>query len=275
MFANVNEVVQHLHLAEQGAYRFVIDWSASCYREEGRPEDPWNYYFEDCFPGCRGKQTVAFAEENRAYVRREDNVIAPQRESGGIFFLMPAADRRLANRYIERYLILKPHIAAKIDAFVAANFNGFVIGLHVRGPLRRDPDILDRRRRDASEEGVPFDRYFRLVDAALAKHAEARIFACSDSGFVIDRIVARYGARVFVHPSARSALGEMHRSKRTIKGFSPYRLGEDVLVEAYSLARTDLLVHGSSNVSNFVLCKNPALEHRYAYEDADRSRSLA
>ncbi len=30
MFSNVNEVVEQLRLAEQGGYRFAIDWSASC-----------------------------------------------------------------------------------------------------------------------------------------------------------------------------------------------------------------------------------------------------
>jgi hypothetical protein len=48
--------------------------------------------------------------------------------------------------------------------------------------------------------------------------------------------------------------------------FSGYKLGEDILVEAYLLAHTDVFIHGNSNVANFVLCKNPDLRAIYAYE---------
>lgn len=49
MFSNVNEVVEQLRRAEAGGYRFVIDWSASTYRDPDVPGDPWGYYFHPCF----------------------------------------------------------------------------------------------------------------------------------------------------------------------------------------------------------------------------------
>jgi hypothetical protein len=77
----------------------------------------------------------------------------------------------------------------------------------------------------------------------------------------------RYGARVLTYDSCHSELGEMHEARGAHDEFPRYRLGEDVLVEASLLADVDYLVHGNSNVSNFVLCKNPALRSTYAFAD--------
>ena len=38
----------------------------------------------------------------------------------------------------------------------------------------------------------------------------SRVFASSDSSFVIEEITRRYGDRAFFYPSVRSCFGEMH-----------------------------------------------------------------
>jgi len=48
--------------------------------------------------------------------------------------------------------------------------------------------------------------------------------------------------------------------------YNPVELGEDVVTDTWLLARTDLLVHGCSSLSNFVLCLNPKLPHANVYE---------
>jgi hypothetical protein len=270
MFSNINEVVQHLHLAEQSGYKLAIDWSDSAYRDPKRSGDPWNYYFKDCFSGIRPTMPPTFPSSDRSLVRRLDNIIAPRVEKDGVHFLLIPKDRFLPGRLIDRYIALHKPIARRVESFVRSNFEGFVVGLHLRGPRRRDRDILVRRAHFGSDGGVPFQLYFRFVDEELAQHPGARIFACSDSSLVIDRIVARYGSRVATYDAARSLLGEMHGDRLTRERFSPYRLGEDVLVEAYCLAQTSVFIHGTSNIANFILCKNPKIAHRYVCDDVDR-----
>ncbi|MGU9956384.1 MAG: hypothetical protein ACNYPI_01685 [Arenicellales bacterium WSBS_2016_MAG_OTU3] len=51
--------------------------------------------------------------------------------------------------------------------------------------------------------------------------------------------------------------------------FSPYKLGLDVVVETYLLARTNYFVHGTSNVANFVLSVNDRLDSFYVYADVE------
>jgi len=70
------------------------------------------------------------------------------------------------------------------------------------------------------------------------------------------------------YPSTGSDFGEMHnRAHPANKGktFPRYKLGEDVLVEAYIFSHTNYFVHGNSNVVNYTPCLNPLLKHKYVY----------
>ena len=146
----------------------------------------------------------------------------------------------------------------------ASGSAGPVIGLHIRGP-GRVVGVRDRSKEVATTEGLGLPSYFRAVDAALLTRQRARIFACSDSSLVIDAIAERYGDRVITYDASRSEFGEMHANHPSNAGlsFSPYKLGLDVLVEAYCLSGTDFFIHGNSNLANFVVCRNPTLEHLY------------
>ena len=57
----------------------------------------------------------------------------------------------------------------------------------------------------------------------------------------------------------------MH-ARPTTHRFSKQKLGDDAIVEAYLLSRTQFLVHGNSNLSNFVLCKSPELPSHDVYQ---------
>ncbi|HFD80761.1 MAG TPA: hypothetical protein ENK05_10290 [Gammaproteobacteria bacterium] len=269
MFSNVNEVVQQLHLAEQRGYRFAIDWSDSCYRDPQRAGDPWNYYFEDCFPGADAEGgDCPQLPGGIAVACMRDNIITPRERDGDCVPLLLPRDRHLPHGIIQRYIHLKPHVQEIVDRFVAQHFRGPTIGLHIRGPGRIDGGAPGLRSRFECTFGVPFGRYFETLERQLARRPEARVFASSDSAFVMREIVRRYGERVTSYPAIRSEFGEMHDAAHPANRgtrFPPYRLGEDVLVEACIFARTDYFIHGNSNVVNYVLCLNPALEHGSAY----------
>jgi len=86
---------------------------------------------------------------------------------------------------------------------------------------------------------------------------------------VIRRVKQVYGDKVITYNSTRSEFGEMHadHSENNGKEFPSFKLGLDVVVEAYLLSDVDFFVHGNSNVVNFVLCKSPNLQNHYVYED--------
>jgi hypothetical protein len=140
-----------------------------------------------------------------------------------------------------------------------------VVGLHIRGPGRLDGGVRLLKRGRELQDGVPLALYFRHVDEALDRWPDARILLCSDSERVVDACRRRHGDRLVLYPAARAPNGEPHHwSGPSNRG---YKLGEDVLIEAYLLSGVDLLIHGSSNVTNFVLCNAPSLEHVYVYAE--------
>lgn len=266
MFSNVNEVVEQLHRAEAGGYRFDISWRASCYRDPERAGDPWEYYFEPCFPPSGADPgNLPVLPGGVPVACSRDNIITPRIDDGRCNPLLLPRDRLGAHNLITRYLRLKPDVQALIDRFQAEHFRPQMVGLHIRGPGRIDGGVPQLRRRFSASNEVPVEVFFRQVDEALRLLPEAGIFACSDSSVVISQVQARYGSRVICWPALRSAFGEMHARHPENKGltFPPYQLGLDVLCEAMLLSRSDIFVHGNSNVANFVLCQSQHLLHAY------------
>lgn len=271
MFSNVNEVIQQLYMAEQDKYLFVIDWSQSCYRDPARKIDPWCYYFEECFPDIEDVPSeLELLPCGVPIVCSRKNIITPRLVNGNCSPLLLPKNRDLPHWLIQRYIHVKPHIQKIINSFAEEQLYGHMLGLHIRGPGRIDGGAPGLRSRFPGKRGVPFGQYFKFVDSYLLDHPGARIFASSDSAFVMREIEREYGGMVISYPSTRSEFGEMHDPRHPANmgvKYPAYKLGEDVLVEAYLLAKMDFFVHGNSNVVNFVLCANPSLEHEYVYKE--------
>ena len=269
MFSNVNEVVQQAYLALQGGYQYVIEWSKSAYRDPARPEDPWLYYFESTWPDFDGDINALEVLPGGSQVAcTRDNIITPREVDGKCNPLLMPTRRFDAKAVIDQFIIPNETTRAIVDAYVNSNFSGPVVGLHLRGPGRLHGGAAELRR-SYSDDGqvvIPFDAYFHQVDAALDQMNDGRVFACSDSSEVIEIIQKKYGDKLITNDASRSEFGEMqHFGHPENEGltFDKYNLGMDVLVEALLLSRTTYLVHGNSNVANFVLCNHPELDHYY------------
>jgi hypothetical protein len=253
MFSILNETIDQLYLAETNNYKFVIDDDMFCYKDQLKKGKPWNYYFEDCFDTQPLESLSTDTVILPTSALRRHNIIAPRRGSR----MMLPTDRHLAKRVIDKYIKLKGDIKEKIQAYKDEHFEGYVIGLHLRGPGKLDDGIRDILDELVLEHKVPYELYFRRVDYALGKHPKAKILLCTDATVVIDECVKRYGDKIFYTDSLRSIEGEMHLLWEDYK----YDLGVDVLVDAYLLCLSDFFIHSISNVANFVVCNNPDLDH--------------
>ena len=271
MFSNVNEVVDQLHLAEQGDYQFAIQWDRSCYKVPKRPADPWRYYFKPCFAGELSESPEVLPGGAKV-VCSPKSIITPRLKEGRCRPLLLPANREQGAEIINRYIHLRPGITKRIEEFYAKHFRGNkVVGLHLRG-LGRDASPAGALRRATVAKGeIDYVKFVVPVDKYLDQNPGALVFACSDSQDVIDHLQHRYGSKLIATPSVRSEFGELHsrpncEANRGFK-FSRHRLGLDALLDAYLLARTDFLVHGSSNLTNYVLCLDPLLPSFYVYHD--------
>ena len=255
MFSIVNDLVDHLYVASAEGYKLQLNWIGSPYKSEDNDDNAFDYYFENFF---NIDDTDVVLGKKPSYAFRKGNCITPRNRGLG----QPINREQVAD-VIDNYIKLKSHVSQKIDEFVKTNFEGYVIGLHIRGRGRRDGGSDKLRKTFDLVDGVPYDAYFAKVNELLEQNATAKIFLCSDSQIVIDFCKDIYGDRIVTYSATRSAGGEMHRDRKF--NDMKYKLGEDVLIEAYLLSMTDYLIHGNSNVTNFVLCKNSKLKNFYIY----------
>ena len=261
MFSVVNDLVAHFHEADKEGYKINPTWTASPYKTTKSEEDAFLYFFEPLVDINSDDQLVG---KLKSFAYHRKNLITPRCDGN----LALPIKRKEVNEIIEKYIKPISPINQKINKFKEKYFSENILGLHIRGQGRTDGGAKQLRELGELIDGVPYNLYFNKVDEYISTHPSCKIFLCSDSQIVIDYCKGVYKERIITYDSTRSLKGEMHRNPK-FKDVK-YKLGEDVLIEAYLLSMTDYLIHGSSNVTNFALCKNSKLENFYIYGDNGR-----
>jgi len=248
MFSNINEVIYNLYEAEKNNYKLCIVWKKSCYKDPTKKGNPWNYYFENIFDiDVKDLKKIPKVNHNK--------------DKGTIL-----KSRKISSFYINKYLKLKPHIQEKIKVFKEKYFKEYIIGVQIRGfgkvkEINCNNKYLEGNwfEKEGIKVGIPYELYYKKIDDLLQKHHKAMIFLCSDSQDIIDKVKKDYGDKIITYDSTRTSYGEMHRNPK-IK--NRYKLGEDVIIEAYLLSQTNCFVNipSISNIVMFVLSKNKDLE---------------
>ena len=75
-----------------------------------------------------------------------------------------------------------------------------------------------------------------------------------------------YGDKIFYTQTKRSNdfWGEIHLQENKNK----FELLEGICIDILLMSKVNYLIHGLSNISNFVLCLNPKLKHSNVYSNA-------
>jgi len=262
MCCNTNHYIHACGYAD--AYKLDIKpiWKGGVYAPPGK--DAWPQFFKR--PQCRGSVVQTLTRSSPLLT--DFDFAAPR---GDILpkhyrdkykcstVLMPPRSRQRANQLITKHIKLQRNLADQINGFAAQHLAGrHVVGLHLRGPLRFHGGAIYFS--DQLNCGHPsYPAYFREVDKRLQD--DSVILLCTDAGAVVETVQERYGDRVVVPSKILPKKGEPHLAKK----FKPYDLGVDVLSDAYLLAKSDIFVHGNSNVANFVLCLAPKMPHADIY----------
>ena len=274
MFSNVLEVVERIRIANEQGYAFRISWKNSLYAPEGYQSDPWSFFFQQPYGALARKpisSDTAFASA-KSVVCSTISCVIPCRENGNCDTAMFPKDPWVANRIIEHYIRLNPNLVRRVAAVRKALFGGSeFIGLHLRGA--RGVDGGNRRLRALADATgpVPYSIYFRAVDAAIERYPSLPILTCSDSSDVVDQVRKRYGERIITTNAIRTAQGEMHHAvgqNPQLKA-AALDLGYDVVVEAYLLSQSKVLIHGFSNVTRFARLKSPDMQADFVYDRLD------
>ena len=152
---------------------------------------------------------------------------------------------------MKKYVVVKPHIQKIVDNFVNENFNNKnVIGCHVRGT-----DF-------AYATATSGEKYFEILDT----RKDIQIFLATDQTQYVDLFKARYGdEKVLTYDSLRS---DNDVAAFELENGSPYKKGEDVLIDTLLLSRTNSIIKCAAAGGEFALWFNENLEilHDFALE---------
>jgi hypothetical protein len=174
-----------------------------------------------------------------------------------------SAKRALAREYVREYVRVKPHVRAKVDAFWEVWMRPqYTIGVHIRGT-----DF-------AYAEPTPPHAYFEEIDRHLASRGPGphRIFLATDQAQFVDLFRERYADRLVIYDCLRSS---GRRPPFKFSRESPYRRGEDVLIDVLLLSRCNFLFKASAAVGECALWFNPSLEcHDFALESRFDPRTI-
>lgn len=159
-----------------------------------------------------------------------------------------AHKREMGRDYVGHYVRLKPHIVDKVDGLQRSLFGRpYMFGVHIRGT------------------DFSYARPTRVVEyfEAIEKKAEALgtvdfgVFLATDQEQFVSTFEQRFPGRVVTIDAARSG-NDVAPFK--LKDVSPYKKGEDVLLDILLLSRCDFLFKSVSAVGEYAMWFNPELE---------------
>jgi len=156
--------------------------------------------------------------------------------------------RFICKELIEKHLSIKNEIILIANSFYRNNIKKNSLGVHVRGT-----DI------EIHHQKIKFEKYFKEIDALLNQYET--IFLCSDEYQTIDVFKNKYGNKIITYESKTLSKNNVLPEYKQ-NGKNKYKMGEDVIVESLLLSKTDFLLKGKSNMSNFSLLYNPLLQFK-------------
>lgn len=159
-----------------------------------------------------------------------------------------AEKRRLGRAYVSDYIRVKPHILAKVEKFFNDNIlPQYTIGVHIRGT-------------DFSHaEPTRPETYIRAINQHVSdrKKDDYKLFLATDQKQFVDVFQQTYGERLITYSSIRSS---SEVPAFLFQDISPYKKGEDVLIDILLLSKCNYLFKCAASVGEYALWFNPSLE---------------
>lgn len=176
-----------------------------------------------------------------------------------------AEQRQRMRTLLDRYVRVKPHVRAHVDAFREEHLTGRpVLGVHLRGTDKgnRDPKtgrVVASVAPERLTRIVPPEEYFPSIDAYLEAHPEAAVFLATDQQEFVGILAQRYGDRLVTRSGRRGTGRGIGSNPFQQRDGGGYRKGEEVLVDCLLLSGCDFLLKCTSAVGEFALAWNEKL----------------
>lgn len=276
-FSLVFQVLGSVYLAQKKGIKCVVYFNKHCpYWSQNGYNDSrnvWEYYFEplsDISINDLFSQDSSILEEyslNDFLNIPSSDVIVSNEYPPVVEWFSPLkieAQRPFVHSLFEKYVRPKSHIINKVNDFFDKNFKGkMLLGIHYRGKEKINghgshPDyVIPDRAHDLSES------YLNEISLFKKRYPDSRIFVATDSASFLKSVCELYGDDVVYQDAFRlseseECIGIHHSSHVKTEGA---KFGEEVLMDALLLSKSNFFIHGISNVSSAVLHMNPTLMH--------------
>lgn len=240
----------------RGFFSFVNQYLAACNHYNG--DDNIYISFDLTNKSKYYDPTINYTSNVWEYFFKKDELlgIPEERTAWGVFGNIYGyefdfnnlSERVLAENIIKEKIILLPEISNKINKFYEENFkNKKILGVHKRGT-----DI-------GLHHGVKeITEYFNEIDIIIDNYDG--IFISTDERSVIDTFKDKYPNVLFYsYESLSTTIGLPNFKAPTV---NPYKMLEDIIIDAYLLSKVCFLLQTNSNLSNFALLANSNLNFK-------------
>lgn len=225
-------------IAANGLKNITVDYRKTLYNDRDT-ENMWGYYFEPINNARKNKYDTSFMK-----VRAYSDPLAGEK----------IRHIKLFHQIIRDRIRIKTNLNEKVRVFSEQNFKGKkIIGIHYRGT---DIGRALNNQTGMFRKALP-EEYFSEIDKLLAKGFE-KVFLATDDQKIFEKFQAKYGEKLIYYSKHRSqsSLGlHYYHSERYGKhaaNFGKREIGEEVVIDALLLAKTDYFIYGDSNVAVFV-----------------------
>tara|TARA_R110000803_G_scaffold95337_6_gene163192 strand:- start:1222 stop:2019 length:798 start_codon:yes stop_codon:yes gene_type:complete len=238
LFSYVLQALHNLSVIDGTDDKLYIKYKDNMlYLEPAAGDNVWDYYFH---------QPFSFTKEDILNNEKEEVIFIESDKALPLCHVPRKNDEMFKRgRYLtKKYIKVKHHITDKVDGFIVENFDDKkFFAIHKRGTDHG---------KDAPLMGI--DDYIAKADEHFESYDYGLI--CTDEQNTIDIFKKRYGNKIKFYDSIRC---DNDRGVHYSVGLqSPYKMGEDVIVESLLMSKSDLLIRTVSGVTDFsIMCGSP------------------
>lgn len=263
LFSNINNAIRHIiYVDEFGENPFYIQWKSAFYQSNSG-ENLWNKLFNQPFFNESSSQYDSKnIKELPQIMEKYPRYITP---INGNNLMINPIKKDYVHSIIQKHIQFDKKYIDLASKFLKNHKNKYKIGLHIRGSGHLHNGTKVYRKKFKMINKIPIPEYINHLEKKIKEiEGEYTIIIFTDNNFVINYFKKRYDIVTYNSERADNFYGEVHVHTKNKK--LKEKLCEDIIVETLIMSQCDYLIHGMSNITNFVQCYNPKLNNKNIYD---------
>ena len=263
LFSNINNAIRHIiYVDEFGENPFYIQWKSAFYQSNSG-ENLWNKLFnQPYFNESSSQYDSKNIKELPQIMEKYPRYITP---INGNNLMINPIKKDYVHSIIQKHIQFDKKYIDLASKFLKNHKNKYKIGLHIRGSGHLHNGTKVYRKKFKMINKIPIPEYINHLEKKIKEiEGEYTIIIFTDNNFVINYFKERYDIVTYNSERADNFYGEVHVHTKNKK--LKEKLCEDIIVETLIMSQCDYLIHGMSNITNFVQCYNPKLNNKNIYD---------